>query len=426
MLITSRSKGAVEDLVEGYNIIQVEPMNEAEAIALIEKKLGPEQDRKNIGALATALERMPLAIVQATAYISKRGSRCSVRQYLEKFEQSDRKKASLLDYEAGKLRRDRDAKNSIIITWQISFDHIRQTSPSAADLLSLISFCDRQGIPESLLRPLDEKGASSHPDRQEHRPGSDGWSSDEESTDNDFESSSSGDNQLESDISALHDYSFISLKEDGETLTMHSLVQLATRRWLEAEGQQEKWKSEFIWRLNAQLPTGAYENWAICQALLPHTVAAAAQRPKDEASLIEWTAILYKAAWYLEMIGQGPEAQGMAEDAMKYRIKIFGKMHEESLNAMEMLGSVKMLRGQWGPAEKLFVEVMETSKQKLGPDHPDTLTSMNNFAFTLKALGRGNEAVSIMERCVQLREHRLGAEHPDFLSSLEALNLWED
>jgi len=42
--------------------------------------------------------------------------------------------------------------NSIIITWQISFDHIRHVRPSAADLLSLMSFFDRQGISEALLQ----------------------------------------------------------------------------------------------------------------------------------------------------------------------------------------------------------------------------------------------------------------------------------
>lgn len=60
-------------------------MDQTEAIALIEKKLGPETDRKTIGELATALEHMPLAIVQATAYISERAPRCSVQEYLDKF-----------------------------------------------------------------------------------------------------------------------------------------------------------------------------------------------------------------------------------------------------------------------------------------------------------------------------------------------------
>ena len=123
-------------LVEKSNIITVEPMNEEQALALIEIKLGKQGDKTDIAKLATALEFMPLAIVQAAAYIKERAPRCSVRQYIEKFEKGDKAKTSLLNHDGGQLRRDWQAKNSIIITWQISFDYIFQTRRSAADLLA--------------------------------------------------------------------------------------------------------------------------------------------------------------------------------------------------------------------------------------------------------------------------------------------------
>jgi hypothetical protein len=130
------------ELVEQRDIITVEPMDEMHALALFKKKLGAQEDLNDIAELAAALEFMPLAIAQAAAYISQRAPRCSVRQYLGEFKKSDRKRTSLLNHDEGRLRRDWEAKNSIIITWQISFDHIHQTRPSAADLLSLMSFFD--------------------------------------------------------------------------------------------------------------------------------------------------------------------------------------------------------------------------------------------------------------------------------------------
>jgi len=48
-----------------------------------------------------------------------------VSEYLDEFRKSDREKTRLLDNKARHLRRDREAKNSIIITWHISFEHIR-------------------------------------------------------------------------------------------------------------------------------------------------------------------------------------------------------------------------------------------------------------------------------------------------------------
>ena len=157
ILITTRSESAALKLVEQRDIIAVKPMGRADALALLERKLGWHDDGEDAVELAAALEFMPLAIVQAATYISQRVPRYSVREYLQDFRKSDWKRTSLLNYEGEQLRRDREAKNSIIVTWQISFDHIREIRPSAADLLSLMSFFDRQGIPEALLRSRGEQ-----------------------------------------------------------------------------------------------------------------------------------------------------------------------------------------------------------------------------------------------------------------------------
>ena len=156
ILITTRSEDEALNLVEQHDIITIEPMSSEDALKLFEKKLGGDDDgigNADVAAeLLVALELMPLAIVQAAAYILRRKPRYSVREYLESFRESDRKRTSLLDYNGKQLRRDREAKNSIIVTWQISFDYISKIRPSAADLLSLMSFFDRQGIPDALLQ----------------------------------------------------------------------------------------------------------------------------------------------------------------------------------------------------------------------------------------------------------------------------------
>jgi hypothetical protein len=259
ILVTTRSKTAALELVEERDFISVEPMDSADAVVLFKRKLGNQDDNGSITELVTALEYMPLAIVQAAAYISQRAPRCSMRQYLEEFGKSDRKRISLLDFEGGKLRRDRDAKNSIIITWQISFDHIRQIRSSAAELLSLMSFFDRQGIPEALLRGRNEQG-DAQPDEEDNNA--------EEHVDVDDDNDSSGDDaastdedeEFENDVSTLRSYSFISVNTNGSSFEMHGLVQLATRQWLEAHGQRERWKQQSIVNLSSQFPTREYEN----------------------------------------------------------------------------------------------------------------------------------------------------------------------
>ena len=63
MLITSRSREVALKLVERSDIIEVEPMDKAHAVALFEKKLGKQGESQDIPELAVALEFMPLAIV---------------------------------------------------------------------------------------------------------------------------------------------------------------------------------------------------------------------------------------------------------------------------------------------------------------------------------------------------------------------------
>ncbi|MCJ1386364.1 hypothetical protein MMC17_009490, partial [Xylographa soralifera] len=347
ILITTRSRNVAQKLVEQCNIIAVEPMSRADALALFEKKLGKQRESQDIAELAVALEFMPLAIVQAAAYISQRAPRCSVRQYLEDFKKSDRKRASLLNYEGEQLRRDRDAKNSIIITWQISFDHVRKIRPSAADLLSLMSFFDRQGIPEALLRDRAEQG-NSEQNQEEH-------DSDNEQ-DYDKDNISECSDEFEDDIVALRNFSFISINADGSTFEMHSLVQLATRKWLEVHSQLEHWKQQFVRNLCAEFPTGEYENWIRCQALFPHAKSAAAQRPETQDSLRDWASILYKAAWYAWRVGNAVEAEKMSVQALKVRKRILGREHEDTLNSMAMVGLAYELRGLWEAAEKLQLQ----------------------------------------------------------------------
>lgn len=210
--------------MEQREIVEVEPMKERDALALLQKKLGPLDDSDEVPELAAALEYMPLAMVQAAAYILQRAPRCSVRKYLEEFRTGDREKTTLLDHDAGQLRRDHEAKNAIIITWQISFDHIQRVRPSAAGLLSLMSLFDRQGIPEELIHYQEDaqetccilERAKARLMRSLKRPfhhkKSRGRGQEE------CKESRDDKNEMESDMLMLRNYSFIALVKTVQRL----------------------------------------------------------------------------------------------------------------------------------------------------------------------------------------------------------------
>uniref|UniRef100_A0A093Y283 O-acetylhomoserine (Thiol)-lyase n=1 Tax=Talaromyces marneffei PM1 TaxID=1077442 RepID=A0A093Y283_TALMA len=387
------------------NIITVEPMDNAHAQALFEKKLGKQDGSQDIMELAATLNFIPLAIVQAAAYISDPDRDCSVRHYLDEFQKNDRKKIRLLGREESQFRRDWEAKNSVLTTWQISFDSIRQSRQSAADLLSLMSFFDRQGIPEALLRNRIERDVKET------------YSDDE----NDRASQSSVTDEFNDDILKLRRYSLISINVDRTTFNMHSLVQLATRRWLEANGELEKWKCQYIQNLNAEFPNGEYENWEQCQILFPHAKSAARQQPQGRDASIEWASVLYKAAWYDWRKGNGAEGAKLSVTAIKTWKKYLGLEHEKTLNSMSMVGLIHLLQGRWKEAEELFVQVMETFKTVLGAEHPDTLTSMANLGLTYQDQGRWNEAEKLEVQVIETCKTVLGAEHPLTLTSMANL-----
>ncbi|KAK7991027.1 hypothetical protein PG990_015307 [Apiospora arundinis] len=426
ILITSRNRDAAIKLVEPDSVITVGPMDRADALSLVEKKLrlNPRDTQNDIRAaesLVETLEYMPLAIVQATAYIAHKAPRCSVQQYVETFTRNDKKKVTLLNYDSGQLRRDREAKNSIIITWQISFEHIREMRPTATDMLSVMSFCDRQSIPQCLLWPSDGENGTSESigSNSESTPSRDEDYDSSESTDRDAEPSSNGDDEFEDDIAILRDYSIISVNENN-TFTMHRLVQLATRRWIETTGQQERWKTSFIRRLNAQLPTGRYGNWATWQTLLPHVLLAATQQPEDEESLYRLSLIRYKASGYLRGIGRWYESQKMAEDVMDLVARAHLNNGQHAVG-YESSGKRAGLAGSVGEAQELQVQVLKRREEKLGTDHPDTVNSMHNLAWTLCNQGRLEEAEERAMQVIGIRKAKFGTDHPDTLNSMNTL-----
>jgi hypothetical protein len=161
----------------------------------------------------------------------------------------------------------------------MSFDYIQRVRPSATDLLSLMCFFDRQGIPMNTLRdPQSQEindilGSKNVMD-----------SSSEEDGDSVSDYDSGADQRFEDDVTTLCDYSLISIGENNAIFTMHRLVQLTVRTWLKIHGKQLQWNERFINNLWREFPTGEYENWERCRSLFPHVKLAVLQRPESHGS----------------------------------------------------------------------------------------------------------------------------------------------
>ncbi|KAK4182110.1 hypothetical protein QBC35DRAFT_536685 [Podospora australis] len=260
-----------------------------------------------------------------------------------------------------------------------------------AKLLSLMSFFDRQGIPERVLK--DATRARSLNVAVDWKFG-DGGGKPNDRNEDEFE--------------------------------MHGLVQLSTRIWLKAYKQQETFKQQYIKQRAESFPPGEYQNWGKCQGLFAHVQVALDYRP-DENTAERWATLLHNGGWYAWSQGRYDIAEQMADKAREVREKKLGKGDLVTLASIELFGLILKDRGRWEEAKKLFMQVMETRKTKLGAEHPDTLTSRANLASIYRNQGQWEEAEKLFMQVMETRKTKLGAEHPDTLTSMAHLSFtWRD
>jgi len=424
LLVTSRTASVAKELVDRKDIIDVEPMNGKQALTLLSRKLSVWYIEQHAFQLARELEFMPLALTQAAAYICESAGRCSIQQYLEKLRHCNTVEATILDIDERDLRRDRESSNSIILTWQISFDHIREMNPSAADLLSLMSFFDRQAIPERLLHT----GGSDEADDESSRV--QGRASDCDAVRtyaSDVGDASSGPagaaGDFEKDLGVLRNYHFVALTTDVKVFEMHRLVQLATKRWLMAHMQFEHWGSQFVRNLNENFPvrSSEFENWDTCHSLFPHAVAALDTEVTAREAVLLQAALLLRSGRYASAKGAYADAEKMLKQSVQTRKDVLGEQDLDTLTSVNNLARVLAYQGQWARAGEMWLGVVEQRKEKLGTDHQDTLTSMGNLADACYYCGRSDEAEKLQLEVLEKTRNLLGNSHEYTLISMNCL-----
>ncbi|KAJ5353718.1 hypothetical protein N7541_006282 [Penicillium brevicompactum] len=438
IIITSRSRNAIDSIVEPCDTIAIGPMNGSDAAELFSKKLG-EPATQDANQLIQELDLMPLAIVQAAAHIRHRAPRLTVSQYLRKFQQNDQERARLLNHENGQLRRDKEAKNSILVTWHISFDHIQQVNPAAADVLSLMCLFDRQGIPETLLKHYKRDMHHNYDSESDKNYGFSGILQHPPSLPkedasiavpkpasfvgpgSDIASVHSTDNEFEEIVSILRDYSLISIDVDGAAFEMHRLVQLAMRQWLEAHGQLEKWKQCFIDILLLNFPAERWKKWSVCQLLLPHVLSAVTQPPTKERTSEKWAQLVQATAAFTLDKGNYAQSEELATLAFNTRATLFGPQDERTISSLALVGRATRDQGKWKNAECVYQQVIEAYTRISGPENGATLTSMNDLAWVYWEQGRWNEAQELELQVLDVRKRILGPEHPDTLTVMDNL-----
>jgi len=218
ILITTRNKQAGVKLTKNRRVIEVVEMDQAESSQLIYKRLENDKlDPGQVSLLTTRLENLPLALVQATAFIQENS--LTLANYLELLNESDNTLVELLSQPFEELGRDSTIPNAVTNTWMISFKQIRQRYPLASDFLSLLCYFNRQEIPKLFILHYERE-------RQRHNQ--------EDLQHNEI---AKGLFEVERALGILKAFSFIKENRVSETFNMHRLIQLVVQKWLTTRGE---------------------------------------------------------------------------------------------------------------------------------------------------------------------------------------------
>lgn len=353
ILITSRNRDAAFRLTDRMeNFIDVPEMSEDESIHLLSSRLPNDtSDRAEKSCLVELLGYLPLTITQAASHISVRRSRMSVRRYSNHIRENN----ILLLENMGDLRRDPTVPSSVLLTWQMSFDQIKQENSSAAELLSLMSVLDRQGIPQSLLQMADE-----------------------------------GEVKFDKRLAPLVEFSLITSVESGQDFQMHRLIQTAVREWLERDEQLGLWQQNVVRTLADRLPPADFEERRAWDHLLPHIQLALDYSFQDPDVRLLQATISHDSGEHLICCQRYALAKIRCQYALDIRQEILGEEDVYTAEALYTIGILRSLIPAYYPfssekSEQMMRKALQIHERVEGNDSAQTWMTRQVLATTLLA-----------------------------------------
>ncbi|KAK4678686.1 NB-ARC domain and tetratricopeptide repeat-containing NOD-like receptor [Podospora pseudoanserina] len=432
VLWTSRDKRIRGSLVGGRRAINVASMTEGEAKILLETVMCreiAEEESHNAMALLAELDLLPLAVSQAAAYMGR--TAIPIGEYLSKLKRRIKRWQLFSKTEFDRHRR-ADVSNSVMQTWGISIEHIRQENQMAYNILHSLAFVDNQNIPLELVAKAAE--ITARPTRYEKTASAksvcikDQYEHQDEHQDDD--------NKVLAAIVLLQHFSFLRPRTSDErygAYEMHKLVQEATQYSLSQEDRRtDQWHfSEVALHAATSLfPERRRELWGECERYLRHAQLAAGWAGLCRGG-VEAAALLTRVSDYLYDRGRWREREPVDLRAYEYRRELLGDKHPDTIWSMASLAATYHNQGRYEEAEKNYMEVLALQRDVLGDKHPDTIRSMAelattyytqgsmaSLATTYHAQGRYKEVEKILVEVLVLRRDVLGDKHPNTLQAM--------
>ncbi|KAJ7735180.1 hypothetical protein B0H16DRAFT_1695692 [Mycena metata] len=123
------------------------------------------------------------------------------------------------------------------------------------------------------------------------------------------------------------------------------------------------------------------------------------------------------AKWYSDL-GAHQKAKALMSVVSDKWKQVMGENHPQTLYAMRKLANSYSALGEHRRAQELMGAVLEKQTQFLGEDHPDTLLTMGNLANSYSALGQHQRAKELKSVVLEKQKRLLGNNHPSTLLTM--------
>ncbi|HSS50483.1 MAG TPA: toll/interleukin-1 receptor domain-containing protein [Thermoanaerobaculia bacterium] len=339
--------------------------------------------------LAEILDGLPLALSQVAAYIVHH--QISFKSYLEDWETQ---RGTVLSYYDKSVMR---YPASVAVTWQTTFNKLH---PTAAAILRLTAYLAPDPIPLEMFEKeasiveeavgllLKETGQEAAP--QKVRDG----------------------------LTELAEYSL--LTKDGETGTVHRMVQEVVRGWIPEE-QRREWIERAVRLVDDFSPPkpGDVRTWPVWNVLRPH--AAVVVKYADEAQIARPTArLMNELEQFLKAKGLYAEAEPLIRRSLTIEEEIDPDSHKVA-RRLNNLATLLQTTNRLAEAEPLMRRVVEIFEASIDPNHSDVATALNNLAQLLQDTNRLAEAETLMRRALKIDEDLFGQGRPEVAIGLNNL-----
>jgi eukaryotic-like serine/threonine-protein kinase len=132
-----------------------------------------------------------------------------------------------------------------------------------------------------------------------------------------------------------------------------------------------------------------------------------AQEPEVQAEMMNVMGVIYKELFLYD------PAESLFQDALSRYVRLHGENYRGVATALDQLGNIAQMRGNYGGADSLFRRALAIDRQIDPGDDSNTATIINNMALLAQSRGDLAKAEQLYEQALVIDQHARGS-NPDW------------